>query len=80
MSVPRLTPTEEESSVDIGLSTRSLPSRRRLDGTLRYPSWTVQWSRLVALRALDIGTDQMKMHGFLAMARAILDEVLSFSA
>ena len=42
MCMSRLTPTEEESSVDIVLSTCSLPSRRRLDGTLRYPIRTVQ--------------------------------------
>ena len=33
------------------------------------------WS---ALRALDIRPDQMTLHGFRAMARTILDEVLGF--
>ena len=31
-----------------------------------------------ALRALDIQPDRMTMHGFRAMARTILDEVLGF--
>ena len=31
-----------------------------------------------ALRALDVRPDQMTMHGFRAMARIILDEVLGF--
>ncbi len=31
-----------------------------------------------ALRALDVRPDQMTMHGFRAMARTILDEVLGF--
>ena len=33
------------------------------------------WS---ALRAMDIRPDQMTLHGFRAMARTILDEVLGF--
>ena len=39
MCMSRLTPTEEESSVDIVLSTCSLPSRRRLgrDASLSDP-------------------------------------------
>ena len=36
---------------------------------------TTLWA---ALRALDIPPDRMTMHGFRAMARTILDEVLGF--
>lgn len=38
-------------------------------------SETTLWA---ALRALDIPPDRMTMHGFRAMARTILDEVLGF--
>ena len=33
---------------------------------------------LAAMRRMGIGKDEMSGHGFLAMARTILDEVLSF--
>jgi hypothetical protein len=33
---------------------------------------------LVALRAMEIGKDEMTGHGFRAVARTILDEVLGF--
>ena len=35
---------------------------------------------LVALRSMEIGTDEMSGHGFRAVARTLLDEVLGFRA
>lgn len=83
----RVTKTEQDHIVP--LSTQSVAILRDLHaltgrGELAFPGARGRTRPMsenaitVALRGLEIGTDEMSAHGFRAMARTILDEVLGY--
>ncbi|HME38534.1 MAG TPA: site-specific integrase [Steroidobacteraceae bacterium] len=85
----RYTVTKTKTPHIVPLSSQAIATLLELKpvtGRGRYVFWSARSSQrpmsdnaiLAAMRRMGIGKDEMSGHGFRAMARTILDEVLSF--